>query len=75
MLSELSYPVQLHPLLPLPLFLSSSTRQEPKVSPALSKSGVSRDEEKFVWIQPNQDDLAVLGQVNSVPLPLQSRFH
>ena len=42
MLSELSYPVQLHPLLPLPLFLSSSTRQEPKVSPALSKSGVSR---------------------------------
>ena len=42
MLSELSYPVQLHSLLPLPLFISSSNSQEPKVSPALSESGVSR---------------------------------
>lgn len=25
---------------------------------------------KNIWIQPNQDDLAVLGQVNSVSLPL-----
>ena len=25
---------------------------------------------KNIWIQPNQGDLAVLGQVNSVPLPL-----
>ena len=25
---------------------------------------------KNIWIQPNQGDLAVLGQVNSAPLPL-----
>ena len=42
MLRELFYPVQLHSLLPLSLVLSSSNRQEPTVSPALSKSGVSR---------------------------------
>lgn len=49
MLSELSYPVQLHPLLPLPLFLSSSTRQEPRfLLLSLNQESVGGDEEKHL---------------------------